>query len=147
MPEGSVRSLRCLSILLVLSFFTAVLPVAAYTDVGNYSPTMVIPTKFRLLLIDIMEFPENPVVPFAPPPEERLKPEGSTSPVRMESQAVDDQVLAAGLVPDASYSGLGRGFVQTNFDVSFDEPGRKIDNHERLTARGLFNVHVSHGFN
>ncbi len=65
----------------------------------------------------------------------------------MESEAADIAALVAGIAPDASYNGLGRGYVETNFDVSLDSPGQKVRNNERLTARGLFDVHVSHGFN
>jgi hypothetical protein len=110
-------------------------------------PTLIIPTKFRLLLADMAKPQEKEVIPVATPSSVSRVPEGSTSPVRMESDAADQEILLTGLKQDALYSGLGRGFVQTSFDVSFDEPGRKIDNRERLTARGLFNVHVSHGFN
>jgi hypothetical protein len=146
MPEGSMRSWRLLFILLFLSLFIIVLPVTSFADDGNHSPTMIIPTKFRLLMIDMKESQEKPVFPVTTPPDNQ-KQEGSHGPVWMKSEAADEGVLTAGIVPDASYSGFGRGYVETNFDVSFDEPGRSIDNHERLTARGLFNVHVSHGFN
>jgi hypothetical protein len=146
MPGGSMYSLRWVSVLLFFSVFIAVIPVGGLADGGNHSPTMIIPTKYRLLLIDMIESLDTPAPPVIPP-QESPKPEGSHEPVNMESEATDMAALVAGVTPDSSYNGYGRGYVETNFDVSLDAPGQKVRNNERLTARGLFDVHVSHGFN
>ena len=149
-----MRSLIFLSALLVLSLLMLLLPVVVFADEENHSPTMIIPTKFRFLLIDMIESQEETVVPSAPPVPVSQNPEpasqipaGSTSPVKMDNTQRDEDVLAAGLAADSSHHGYGRGYVETNFDVNFESPGTRIDNRERLTARGLFDVHVSHGFN
>ena len=120
------------------------MPVCADPEV--HQPTLIIPTKFRFLLLDMAQA----VVP-APPPAEPVQPalqpevQAPLPAAEAESRMSEEEYLAS-LKPGLSSAGMGRGFVQTNFDVSFQVPGGKIDNRERLTARGLFDVHVAHGF-
>jgi len=138
---------RWVYVLLVLSLLIGVLPGAVLGAEGNHSPTMIIPTKFQYLLQDMIEEQEKPVISPTNPPPPTQKPITSTSPVRMESSVTDEDILVAKGVPASSSGGLGRGYVETNFGVSVEEPGRKMRDSQRLTARGLFDVHVSHGFN
>lgn len=141
-----MRSVQWILILVLFSLGIPVLTGVVSADTGNYSPTMIIPTKYRLLLIDMIQSADQPPVqaPRSIPEEE---PPVSSKAEAVKSSLSDEDILDAGIVPDNSYNGYGRGYVETNFDVSFEEPGRRIDNRERLTARGLFDVHVSHGFN
>lgn len=100
--------------------------------------------------MDMIEEEEKaaaPVVTAVPTPVPTTVSEEFNGPVRMESTAEGSADLSAGLKPDTSYSGMGRGYVQTNFDVNLAEPGKNVNNHEILTARGLFDVHVAHEFN
>ena len=110
---------------------------------------MIIPTKFRYLMLDMAQAAVSKpapaslmtTVPTLPPVDV------SPAPVAAEASGMDEEALLAELSADQSNGGYGRGFVQTNFDVNFQDPGQKIDNRERLTARGLFNIHVAHEFN
>lgn len=130
----------------LLVFFFALLVVPVYASSEQHSPTMIIPTKYRLMLMDMVE-EEHAASPVATPTPDittlSAKSENSAS----VSSTDDSALLSAGLKRDASQSFMGRGFVQTNFDVSFDNQGKKIDNHEMFSARGLFDVHVTHGLN
>ena len=141
--QSSMRSEKWGYIQIILLLISLSAPALALTDQGHYSPSLIIPTKFRFLLLDMADSPEEK----NPPADLVVQADSEKAPG--EERAIQDEDLEAALsdiAPEPSYSGMGRGYVETHFDVSFEEPGRKIDNRERLTARGLFDVHVSHGF-
>lgn len=142
-----MRSNKLLSALLFLSVFAGLLVVPVYAADENHTPTMIIPTKFRFLLIDMVQAMENQGTPAQISGSLEIPESEDSHGSASTDSGTDEEILSAGLTSDKSYGGFGKGFVQTNFDVSFQEPGRKIDNRERLTARGLFNVHVVHEFN
>jgi hypothetical protein len=153
MPEGSMRSDVLFYRLIILVLFTVLFCMPVLADAEIHEPTLIIPTKFRYLLMDMVRVVEGqassgpvpaPVQTPVPTPAPTEKP---TTLSASEDSGSDEEALLAGLTPDQSYSGFGRGFVQTNFDVSFAQPDGTVSNHERMTARGLFDVHVSHGFN
>ena len=130
--------------LLVFLFGLLVVPVYAASE--QHSPTLIIPTKYRLMMMDMIE-EEKAASPVATPTPDITTLSKKSEDSATISSSDESALLSAGLKRDASRSYMGRGFVQTNFDVSFDEQGRKIDNHEMLSARGLFDVHVTHGLN
>ena len=137
-----MRSFEWITLLLLCGIFIAVLPVPVVGNSDQHSPTQIVPTKFRFLLLSMMEEEANTTIPMVMP-----TPTPVVSSVRLESDSDGSADLSAGVKPDSSYNGMGKGFVQTNFDVSFTNPGQKVDNHEVMTARGLFDVHVAHEFN
>ncbi len=130
----------------LLFFLFALLVVPVYGASEQHSPTMIIPTKYRLMMMDMIE-EEKAASPVATPTPDITTLSKKSEDSATISSSDESALLSAGLKRDASRSYMGRGFVQTNFDVSFDEQGRKIDNHEMLSARGLFDVHVTHGLN
>ena len=145
-----MRSNKLLSLVFFLSVFAGLLFVPVCADNENHTPTMIIPTKFRYLMLDMAQTAVSGPAPAAPPmtPVPTIPPiDISPAPVVAEDSGMDEEALLAELSADQSNGGYGRGFVQTNFDVNFQDPGQKIDNRERLTARGLFNIHVAHEFN
>jgi len=133
-----------LSGLLIFILALLVVPVGASSE--QYSPTMIIPTKYHLMMMDMIEEQTAATPVPTPTPDITTLSEKSQS-AETVSSSDESAMLSAGLKRDASQSYMGRGFIQTNFDVSFDEQGRRIDNHEVLSARGLFDVHVVHGLN
>jgi hypothetical protein len=135
-------------ILLVLSgFLISILSVPVSASPEHHSPTLIVPTKFRLLMMDMIEEEKHAVTPVVTPTPSItiLTEKAQDSSIIPHSD--DNEIISMGLKRDASQNYMGRGFVQTNFDVNFDEQGRNIDNHEVLSARGLFDVHVTHGLN
>ncbi len=149
MPEHSMCPDKWPLLLMLCLFLTSVLTVPAFVSPEQHSPTLIIPTKYRLMMMDMIEEAEAAAV-VVPTPTTSIAPlsPGSTAmAVEKDTDPDERSALVAGLVPDSSYSGLGRGFVQTNFDVNFAMQGMEIDNHEILSARGLFDVHVAHSFN
>jgi hypothetical protein len=132
---------------ILVGVFFVFLPAFALADGVSHPGTMIIPTKYRFLLLDMADSVEKEKQPIAPV----IQSEDNAVSGALTQKPVDntEEILAvfSDLAPKPSYQGMGRGYVETNFDVSFTEPGRKIDNRERFTARGLFNVHVAHGFN
>lgn len=142
--NGSSREIirNILFICVILLFSTP-----AFADTILHSQTTIIPTKYRFLLLDLAGS-ENQITAnkesFAPASIANIivKPEREP-----DFQDEDIGALISNSGNQPSFRGMGRGYVETNFAVSMDEPGRKVDNRERLTARGLFDVHVIHEFN
>jgi hypothetical protein len=129
---------------LLLLILVLLVSVTALGEPGHYSPSTIIPTKYRFLLLDMKEFQQQVFQGEEPLPQ----PESVSKPAHETKN--QNEVLEAMLSDETetpSYSGLGRGYVETNFAVSINEPGRKVDDRERLTARGLFDVHIKHNFN
>jgi len=141
-----MRSSGWVILLGLLVFLAVLLIVPVYGASEQHSPTMIIPTKYRLMMMDMIE-EEKAVSPVATPTPDITALSERSEDSASVSSSDESALLSAGLKRDASRSYMGRGFVQTNFDVSFDEQGRRIDNHEMLSARGLFDVHVTHGLN
>ena len=141
-----MRSSRWVILLGLLVFLCALLVVPVYATSEQHSPTMIIPTKYRLMMMDMIE-EEKAASPVATPTPDITALSERSEDSASVSSSDESALLSAGLKRDASRSYMGRGFVQTNFDVSFDEQGRRIDNHEMFSARGLFDVHVTHGLN
>lgn len=143
-----MRSTQRNSILVLCFFLLALIPCSTLGDTAK-SPaaSQIIPTKYRLLQILMEEetrvTAEQVVTDSSTVPER----EGSHSAVRMSQDSSGSSDSIADLQPDLSYQGMGKGFVQTNFDVSLVDQGKRVENRERLTARGLFDVHVVHEFN
>jgi len=162
-----MRSDKLFYSLLGIVFLIALSVMPVLSDPEVHQPTLIIPTKYRYLLSDLavgdslppVPVPTTPPVPVspatpAPTPVPTIEPDQGTSPspatpvvVAGAETEAEEQARLASLVPSRSYSGFGRGSVSTYFDVNFEEQGRRIDNRERLTARGLFDVHVTHGLN
>ena len=148
-----MRSTQRISILVLCFFLLALIPCSTFGDtVKSPAASQIIPTKYRLLQILMEEETQvtaeqvvtEPVAADSSTVPER---EGSHSAVRMSQDSSGSSDSIAGLQPDSSYQGMGKGFVQTNFDVSLVDQGKRVENRERLTARGLFDVHVIHEFN
>lgn len=149
-----MRSVQWISVIILCSLLLLLLPVVSADEDSVY--TGVMPTKYRLLLMMMKgEQGLNTTPPASPVPADSVAeapvpssdPVSSHRAVRMEPDASVTQIPPAGTSVSSANQGLGRGFVQTNFDVSFLSQGQMVDNRERLTARGLFDVHVVHEFN
>lgn len=142
----SMRICGWVILLGLLVFLVALLVVPVYASSEQHSPTMIIPTNYRLMLMDMVN-EEHAASPVATPTPDITTLSAKSENSALVSDTDDSALLSAGLKRDASRNYMGRGYVQTNFDVSFNNQGTKIDNHEMFSARGLFDVHVTHGLN
>lgn len=146
--EGGMRSSHWILTLILCSFLVAFVPCTVIGDTSKTpTSTQVIPTKYRLLQVMIEEESQVKDIQAVSNPVILPEREGSHNAVQMSSESAGTSDLSANVQPDTSYQGMGRGFVQTNFDVNMVDQGKRVENREKLTARGLFNVHVVHEFN